>query len=198
MTTQGSDEGSQMETRYEIEGVDREETLQILKERAALLSRSPAKAEFAEDETNVIVLPLGDERYAVPASSAREVQPLRQWARIPGAPPYGVGVVNIRSRIFPIVDVRHFLGVPERRPTAESFVVLVDAQLSDGADVAIAVLCDSRPSAQTIPLGKLRPWRRADDPSDEELVRGVTNDFVVLLDPERLLSYARNDAATPA
>jgi len=69
----------------------------ILEERARALAAHDVTDTATGGEV-MIRFRLGDERYALPARYAREVQPLRAYTPLFRAPPFIVGLVNIHGR----------------------------------------------------------------------------------------------------
>jgi len=65
-----------------------------------------------------VVFRLDRDRYALPLSAIREVVPApAHYTRVPRAPPVLRGVMNLRGRVIPVVDLRALLEQP---PTATS------------------------------------------------------------------------------
>jgi purine-binding chemotaxis protein CheW len=72
-----------------------------------------------------VVFRLGRDRYALPLSAIREVvvAPAR-YTRVPRAPPPVRGVVNLRGRVVPVVDLGHLLEVPATGERLERVILL--------------------------------------------------------------------------
>ncbi|ORC35154.1 hypothetical protein B4O97_10510 [Marispirochaeta aestuarii] len=63
--------------------------------------------ETAKETSNqYLVFSLKGERYALPVEEVREVLDLRRITRIPGAPAYMRGIINVRGAVVPVVDLR--------------------------------------------------------------------------------------------
>lgn len=70
---------------------------------------------------------LEKDRYALPLSAIREVVVAPDsWTRVPRAPRAVKGVMNLRGRVVPVVDLRELLDVPAAPSTAVGRVVLLD------------------------------------------------------------------------
>ncbi|WP_009963991.1 CheR family methyltransferase [Verrucomicrobium spinosum] len=57
---------------------------------------------------------LASERYAVEAKFVCEVYPLKDLSPLPSAPSFIAGMVNVRGRILPVLELRRFFDVPGR------------------------------------------------------------------------------------
>lgn len=67
------------------------------------------------------------DRYALPLSAIREVVVApTTWTRVPRSPPALKGVMNLRGRVVPVVDLRVLLDVAPGPPGGASRVVLLD------------------------------------------------------------------------
>lgn len=64
-------------------------------------------------------------RYVVPAASVLHMESYGESTPIPGAAPFVVGLVQIRGRVVPVVDLRARFGMPAAEPTLDSRVVVV-------------------------------------------------------------------------
>jgi len=162
---------------------DRERTRRILEERAAVLAR-PLRAEEPAGTVELVVLALGPERYGVEAQRVREVLPLADLAPVPGAPSVWRGIVNVRGTLYPVLDLRRYLSLPDRehadRP--EKVVLVL------GASLTIAIAVDDVPEIRRLPAAAIGPALAGPSESARESVQGVTDDLLTVLDVEALLA----------
>lgn len=69
---------------------------------------------------------LAGEYYCIDLKSAKEVIKIPQITRIPTAPQFIMGVINLRGEVVPIVDIRYFFGLKEAEITNASRLVITD------------------------------------------------------------------------
>jgi len=93
----------------------------------------------------VLLLPVGDELYAVPIHNFREVVAEPRVTRIPVAPPEVMGLVNVRGEIVPLFDAAALLSTG--KTATASFAAVVGAGSS-----AAALATTAAPHSE--PLGK--------------------------------------------
>jgi purine-binding chemotaxis protein CheW len=163
-----------------------------LARRARALARPPVE-EAAEGETlHLAAFPLGEERYAVEISQVQEVRPLepQTWSRVPCAPDFIVGAVNVRGRICSVMDVARFMGLPPRPLSETVHILLVRGEGAEG-EMELAILTDDLPQAVVVSLSEMQPPPPTISGQVHAYVRGVTDDMLVILDLERLLSGPR-------
>jgi len=67
--------------------------------------------EKHNSETQLITFKLGENVYAVDVRHVREVVSLRKIVKLPRAPPYIEGIMNLRGRIVTLVNLASYLGV---------------------------------------------------------------------------------------
>jgi chemotaxis signal transduction protein len=131
-----------------------------------------------------LVLPIGEERYAVPTASVREVAAAVRCTPLPAAPPWVLGVVNLRGEVVPLLDTSTMLGLgPMSRRASFAAVVDLEAGPAALASDAVPVVADLDGTLGHSDLpGSLGRHR-------------VGGQLVVLLDPEALVAAARGDGA---
>jgi purine-binding chemotaxis protein CheW len=76
----------------------------------------------------VLCFALGSEAYAIPIMKVREIQAQATLTRIPKAPPYMPGVINLRGAIVPILELRHRFSLGEAPEDARPVMVIVEVQ----------------------------------------------------------------------
>jgi purine-binding chemotaxis protein CheW len=164
----------------------REQMRRILEQRAGALAR-PLVSEEAEDAIQFLVLLLGAERYAVDVRSVRETQTLKGLAPIPGTPSFWAGVVNVRGNLYPVLDLRRYLGLTEEvGGDASRKLVLVS-----GAGITVGVIVDDAPAVEQISAHDVGPPLPGGAEAPHGAVRGVTRDLLTVLDVDALLADAR-------
>jgi purine-binding chemotaxis protein CheW len=157
----------------------------IFAERAETLSRVP-RADASREAREALVFHLGEECYAFSSEQVLEVRPLPHLTPLPSAPAFVAGLVNVRGRIVPVLDLRPLFGLPSPPGTARSIVLLSSARGNVG------VLATDRPEVRRLPdLELTRLPTGTPSGLDPIYVRGVTPDMVVVLDAEPLLADQR-------
>lgn len=85
---------------------------------------------------------LDTEEYAVPVLKVREIIKMMDITNLPQMPPYVKGVINLRGRIVPIVDVRLKFGLPARDYSDRTCIIVVEVAARDAA-ARMGVIVDS-------------------------------------------------------
>jgi purine-binding chemotaxis protein CheW len=72
-----------------------------------------------------VVFKVGDGDYVLPASDIVQMESFTTATQIPGAPPHVAGLVQIRGRVIPVIDLRARFGLPDAPRTLDSRVIVV-------------------------------------------------------------------------
>ena len=166
-------------------------TQQIFEERARLLARLPEAASSDEETLELVTFHLGAEYIGLPSALVYETQPLRifQWTPVPCAPPFIVGILNLRGHLCSIMDLTRFWGLPARPLADRAHILLVRGGIcEDGKPMELTLLADDVPQICKMPLASLSPPPATLPPQVQDYVRGVSPDLLIVLDLERLLS----------
>lgn len=99
---------------------------QILRARAKALAQPPKDEPEADTLLDVLEFRLAEERYAVEIRHVSEVHPLKELTPLPGTPAFVLGVVNVRGRILPVVDLKKFFELPDEGLTDLHRIILVE------------------------------------------------------------------------
>lgn len=157
------------------------EHVPVLRARAAALARVPTAERMSVATASVLFL-LGGEVYALAAAVVREVIVLRDLTPLPGARAPLFGVTHWRGDVLTILDLRNELGVRPRGVTDLSRVVVVD-----GGMMSFGILADGAREFTDIAEDSVRPLP-SEEMAQRELVRGITDDAVLVIDADALLS----------
>jgi purine-binding chemotaxis protein CheW len=77
-----------------------------------------------EQEIQMVGFFIGGQEFTIPTVSVQEVIRFMPVAKLPAAPPVIVGVINLRGRVTPLIDLRMALEVNSPRLGADKFVII--------------------------------------------------------------------------
>jgi purine-binding chemotaxis protein CheW len=97
---------------------------------------APPTARRARGQGKFLTFFLGEEEYGVEILCVQEIIGLLPITRVPRTPSFVRGVVNLRGRVIPVVDLRLKFGLEEAEATEESCIVVVEVQ---GVHVGVRV-----------------------------------------------------------
>ncbi len=162
----------------------------ILEERARSLARLPEKKIVAGETLDVLTFHLGTEYIGIPTEGVLEVQPLsaHHWSRVPCAPDFIVGIVNLRSRIYSIMDLIAFWGLPVRPISDNAHILLVRGGRSGYQEMELTLLTDDLDKICCLRFDDLNPPPSTVSAKVQSHLRGVTSDMMMVLDLDSILS----------
>lgn len=80
--------------------------------------------------------------YAVPVHQVQEILDLQPVAPMPNAPPYFIGITDLRGQNVPVVDLRRVLALPDAEDTAQTRFVVVHIEKKDGGQFTLGLRTD--------------------------------------------------------
>lgn len=156
---------------------------QILRARAQALARPPERPEVAESSLELLEFRLARESYALETRHVREVYPLKNLTPLPCTPPFVLGIVNVRGRITPVIDIKKFFDLPDKGLTDLHRVILVGND-----DLELGLLADVIVGVRTVPLDALQASLATLTGIRADYLKGVTAERLVVLDLDRILA----------
>ncbi len=85
---------------------------------------------------------LGNEEYGVPVLKVREIIKVMDITQVPQVPPHVLGVINLRGKVIPVIDLRRKFGFPSLEYTERTCIVVADVDLAP-ATVMMGIVVDS-------------------------------------------------------
>jgi purine-binding chemotaxis protein CheW len=159
------------------------------------------------DLVQYVTLGIAEEVFAAPVERVQEILDVRPVARLPHAPSYLLGMIDVRGQGIPVVDLRLKLGLPVAADTLATRIVVLRVK-AGGREVVLGLKAD-RVFEVTVLDGPLEPppeigvrWR-------SESIAGIgrrNGGFVTVLDLDHvfaaselpLLTVGTADAETAA
>ncbi|MCE9574268.1 MAG: chemotaxis protein CheW [Deltaproteobacteria bacterium] len=142
---------------------------------------------------------LGDELFAIDVAQVREILDLTEITRVPTAPPYMRGVVNVRGSAVPVVDLRHKFGLPATADTVNTRIVVIEVDL-DGELTVLGGLADSVHEVLELERAQIREPPRLAMRWRAEMIAGLgkkDDQFVIVLDIARVFASDQTLLAEP-
>ena len=129
-------------------------------------------------ELQIVVCELADEHYGLDIARVFEIIRNQPITPVPRAPSFVKGVINLRGRIIPVVDLRGRFGMSDTEPTKETRIVVAES-----ASTRVGLVVDSVSEVLLLPLDSVEPTPEVAAGADAEYLRGIAKlgDRLVLL-----------------
>jgi purine-binding chemotaxis protein CheW len=99
-----------------------------------------------------VLFKVGDSEYVLPSAQVREMETFTGATRIPGAALHVAGLIQIRGKVIPVIDLRVRFGLPPIERTLDSRVIVVTE-----SDREVGLLADSAREVLKIEEDKFGP-----------------------------------------
>jgi purine-binding chemotaxis protein CheW len=155
----------------------------ILQNRAEELAAEHQEEGLDENAIEVLEFILANEHYAMETIHIREVYPMREFAQIPGTPPFVLGLINIRGQILSVVDIRRFFDLPVKGLSDLNRVMVIETPKME-----MGVLADRIIGVRHVSQEALQPSLPTLTGIRAEYLRGISRDGLVVLDVLKMVA----------
>jgi purine-binding chemotaxis protein CheW len=142
------------------------------------------------DTALYLTFKLGDELFALNVSQVREVLDLTTITKVPRAPEFMRGVINVRGSVVPVVDMRTKFGLERVSDTQDTRTIVLDLSM-DGETTVIGALADSVHEVVELDPGQIEAPPKIGMRWKSEFIKGIgkrNETFIIILDIDRVFS----------
>lgn len=137
-------------------------------------------------EIQLACFKVGEERYAADIMSIKEIILCRKITRIPSAPDFIEGVINLRGQVIPVIDMRKRLGLTPAGPEGTARIIIIRV-----LDKDVGIIVDSVLKVLRVGKREMQPPPSIAKGVESEYLKGIVKDgdeLVLLLDMEKILT----------
>tara|TARA_R110002096_G_scaffold77896_1_gene183140 strand:- start:52946 stop:53434 length:489 start_codon:yes stop_codon:yes gene_type:complete len=156
------------------------------------MSHSRTIEDTAEDEDDAarkhLTFSLGTEIYALPISCVTEIVGRQAITYIPDVPHYVRGVINLRGKVIPVIDVRLRFGQVEREYDSRTCTIVVEV-----ASVCVGLIVDAVKEVLNIEEEDIEPPPGIAVGAGSGYMSGIgklDGQVTVILDPSQVLGQS--------
>lgn len=127
-------------------------------------SQGPVTSALAEGAEMALIMRLSGEAFGLPVRIVNEIIDPIHITRVPNAPAFAPGLINVRGAVVPVLDLRHRLRMQPSEPQSTARIVVIETTL-DGEPLRLAIMADAVEEVVDVDLGKLEavpdlgaPW----------------------------------------
>lgn len=136
-----------------------------------------------------LVFLLGGNSYGIPILEVSEINEVMEITPIPKAPAYIKGIINLRGKVIPVMDLRLKLGMPQKDYDAETCIIIVNLSIEDNSK-QVGVVVDTVSEVFDIPLSEIDNPPDYGSQEENELLSGIgkiKGKIVMLLDVKKVV-----------
>jgi purine-binding chemotaxis protein CheW len=108
----------------------------------ALQPQSPAVPELTDRAGKYLVFSLRSEEFGIEVLKVREIMGLQEITTVPQVPAFVKGVINLRGKVIPVLDLRLKFGLPHEDYTPRTCIIVVRT-LQAGEYLMIGMIVDA-------------------------------------------------------
>jgi purine-binding chemotaxis protein CheW len=132
---------------------------------------------------------LGEEEYGVPVLKVREIIKMMDITLVPQVPHHVKGVINLRGKVIPVVDLRLKFGFAEQAYTERTCIIVVEVALSS-SKVMMGIVVDAVSEVLNISADEIEQTPEFGERVTTDFMKGVAKvkgKVKILLDLDRVL-----------
>ena len=128
---------------------------------------------------------LDNEEYGVEILKVREINGLLDITKVPQTPDFVEGVINLRGKVIPVIDLRAKFGLPRTQYNEQTCIIVVDVGMLMG------IIVDTVSEVNHIPENAIEPPPALGRSVDTSFILGmgkVKDEVKILLDIDKVLT----------
>ncbi|HEY7511206.1 MAG TPA: chemotaxis protein CheW [Vicinamibacteria bacterium] len=156
-------------------------------------SQSREEKKAVEATEHLATFFLAGEEYGVDVRLVQEIIRLAEITQVPRAPQFVKGVINLRGRIIPVIDLKRKLGLGAVEPSREARIVVVRVR-----ERLMGLLVDGASQVLKVPVSLIEAAPDEVVEIDASYIRGVAKletRLIILVDLPKVLSAELRDGA---
>lgn len=158
-----------------------------------------ADAQTAGDKTGAVAekisgkyltFDLADEEYGLEILRVREIIGMMEITPVPRTPEFVLGVINLRGKVIPVVDLRLKFGLPFKDADDRTCIIVVEV-LNQGQTIQMGIVVDLVNEVVDVKASDVEPTPSFGVSLDTAFILGmakVGNKVKILLDIDRVLT----------
>lgn len=172
----------------------------MMPEASLQQATAPAMAPVGEEADTIadmyLTFDLGEEEYGVSIAGVTEIVGMQRIMPIPDMPRYLRGVINLRGKVIPLMDVRIRFDMPHRDYDDRTVIIVMEVD-----DAPVGLIVDGVREVREIPADRIDQRSQTGRNGTKSVISGigqVGDRVAVLLDPSVLVSVSEINLAREA
>jgi purine-binding chemotaxis protein CheW len=106
--------------------------------------------DISADEKQLVLFELGTETYGLDIASVHEIIRMQPITKVPKAPFYVEGVINLRGRVIPVIDIGKRFGFEKTDDVKNNRIVVINIE-----DTTLGIIVDAVTEVIRIPVDSI-------------------------------------------
>ncbi|NLJ99363.1 MAG: chemotaxis protein CheW [Tissierellia bacterium] len=141
----------------------------------------------SEMESKYVIFKLDEEYYGIAIDNVLSIEKVEKVTRVPNAPKYVKGVINLRGEVIPLINLRMRLDIELKEHDKNSRIIVVSMD-----DIVAGLIVDSSSEVIEIDRENIDPPPRTEGNESTEFISGIgktLDRLIILLDLVKVLEY---------
>ncbi len=150
------------------------------------MNTSVADNAVRDPVIQMVTFKLQEETYGINVMQVREVLRVTEIAPVPGAPPYVLGIINLRGNVVTVIDTRSRFGLSVKEIDDASRIVIIESEKQ-----VVGILVDSVAEVVELQMSEVDSAPNVGNEDSSRYIQGVANrddDLLILVDLNKLLT----------
>lgn len=142
-------------------------------------------------DPKLLTFSLANEEYGMSIVMVKELIGMMHITPVPKTPEYMKGVINLRGKIIPVIDLRLKFGMEPQEYTERTCIIVIEAYLKDGMRT-MGVIVDNVSEVVSISPDTIDPPPEYGSSVDASSILGIAKieeSVVIILDIEKLFNF---------
>ncbi len=132
-----------------------------------------------------VTFTLNKEEYAVDIMHVQEINRITEITKVPRAPAYVEGVINLRGKVIPVINLRNKFGFEAKSKDEKTRIIIMEIQ-----GITNGLIVDSVSEVLRVPASIIEPPPPMSSDVSSTFIKGIAkmeNRLIILLDIDKLI-----------
>jgi purine-binding chemotaxis protein CheW len=152
------------------------------------MQASMESAVIAEDVLQFVTFTLNSEDYAVNILNVQEINRITEITKVPNSPEYVEGVINLRGKVIPVINLRRKFNFEEKPTDDTSRIIIMEIN-----GITNGLIVDSVSEVLRVPSSLIEPAPPMSSDLNTAFIKGIAkleDRLIILLDIDKLIGEA--------
>jgi purine-binding chemotaxis protein CheW len=152
------------------------------------MNTSTDNTTVGDEVLQFVTFTLNDEEYAVDILSVQEINRITEITKVPNSPDYVEGVINLRGKVIPVINLRSKFGFEEKATDDNSRIIIMEIQ-----GIINGVIVDSVSEVLRIPASAIEAAPEVASDTISQFIKGLAkldDRLIILIEINNLIEEA--------
>ncbi len=142
----------------------------------------------SEEVLQFVTFNLNNEQYAVDILNVQEINRITEITKVPNAPAYVEGVINLRGKVIPVINLRKKFCLDEKTKDDMSRIIIMEIN-----GITNGLIVDSVSEVLRVPSSIIEPTPPMSSDMSSKFIKGIAkmeDRLIILIDIDKLIGSA--------